>query len=803
MKTILKWCYQNITSKYPGTLLILAVLLSGVSLMIASGLTYNSRMDNLLPENLQLVKEFNYVVEKTGGSGPLVLVLEGLSQNKAPMVIDELTRRLEKLPGIHYVDSRIPKDYLNNRQLLLVSRQDLLELESLMQEAVKYAREELGGFGLETELFNPEELQSLADEYDIFGEINPYYRGKSKKNYYIFVQPRGTVTDTAFTKDFVARVQEEIRRSGLEKKVPGVHIKLTGSLIVRLEENQTVMSDLKRSAVLAVVLTTFLILIYTRSVFSIPLIIFPLLLSLTYTFALTRLVIGHINIISGFLVAILLGLGIDYGIHFYIRFKQELVKGKSIPAATELVVTQVGRSAVVAMFTTISVFSILIFSEFRGFSEFGMIAAMGITLAFITYHFIFPAQVLYYDKIHWLGKPKPRMFTLKISKLYSNTPYFLTALFVLLTVSSIFLLPGVQFEYDFKKLRGESPAVDYETATTRDFGFAFSPTLILTPEKENLFYIHQALAKIKKKNGENSTIGLYHSLALFSAREYESKKGVLVRIQKLLEREKDIIKLSLGESRFRKLQRLVNPKPFDESRIPKILVKKFKVRGEYLVLILSPADKDFFDVRNIYQLEKEIKDLKRALKKRNIQTSVMNENLLAAKILDWVKNKGPQALATAMGVVFLILVIDMQSVRLAFKTFLPLFCGLTLTGALLSVFHIKLNFINFVMLPSIVGIMIDHCIYLAHHIQDYSRGGSLTSLKETGSAIILSSLTSLVGYGSLNIASHAGIRSIASLVELGILTCTACALFMLPALFELGRHKLVFYKYDRRKVPRN
>lgn len=781
----------------------LAVVSSGFSLMIASGLTYNPRMDNLLPENLQLVKEFNHVVEKTGGSGPLVLVLEGLNQNKAPMVLNELTRRLEKLPDTYYVDSHIPKDYLNNRQLLLVSRQDLLELESLMQEAVEYAREELGGFGLGTELFNPERLQSLADDYNLFEEINPYYRGKSKKNYYIFVQPRGTVTDTTFTENFVARVREEIRRSGLESKIPGLQIKLTGSLMVRLEENQTVIRDLKRSAVLAVFLTTALILIYTRSVFSIPLIIFPLLLSLTYTFALTRLVIGHVNIVTGFLVAILLGLGVDYGIHFYIRFKQELVKGKSIPAATELVMTQVGRSAMVAMFTTISVFSVLIFSEFRGFSEFGMIAAMGITLAFITYHFIFPAQVLFYNKIHWVGKPRPRLFTLKISRLYSNTPYFLTVLFMLLTVSSLFLLPGVQFEYDFKKLRGESPAGDYETATTRDFGFAFSPTLILTPKKENLFYIHQALARIKKKNGENSTIGLHHSLNLFSAREYESKKDVLVRIRELFEREKDIIKLSLGESRFRKLQRLVNPKPFDESRVPKILVKKFKVQEEYLVLILSPAEKDFFDVRNIYQLEKEIQDLKRALEPRHIQTAVMNENLLAAKILDWVKTKGPWTLAIAMGLVFLILVIDMQSMRLALKTFLPLFAGLTLTGALLSVSHIKLNFINFVMLPSIVGIMIDHCIYLAHHIQDYSREGSLTSLKETGSAIILSALTSLAGYGSLNIASHAGIQSIASLVQLGILTCTACALFMLPALFELDTHKLVFYKYNRRKEPRN
>ena len=133
---------------------------------------------------------------------------------------------------------------------------------------------------------------------------------------------------------------------------------------------------------------------------------------------------------------------------------------------------------------------------------------------------------------------------------------------------------------------------------------------------------------------------------------------------------------------------------------------------------------------------------------------------------------------------------------MAIITFLPLVTGLALTGALMSVFHIRLNFINIVMLPSIVGIMIDHCIYLSHHILDYSKGASLKSLCETGSAIILSALTSLAGYTSLNIAHHAGINSIATLVELGIITCTVCALFMLPALFEFKRKSFTFIQTE-------
>ncbi|MBT6345945.1 MAG: MMPL family transporter [Nitrospina sp.] len=792
MKNVLGWCFKNITQRYPGSLLIFAVLLSGVSIYWASGLAFNPRMDNLLPQDLPLIKEFNEVIDKTGGSGPLVVVLEQLNPIQAPEVIDKLAKALKKVPGTHFVDSKSPEDFFKNRQLLLMPKPDLLQLETLVGEAIDYARGQFGGFFGEEKLFNPIQLQKLADRFKIFEDINPYHKGKHLENYYIFVKPNGSITDTDFTEQYVRLIEEAIDKTGLEKDNPDLHIKLTGSLMVRLEENQIIQNDLSKSAILAALLASCIILIYTRSFFSIPLIIFPLLLSLSYTFALTRLIIGHLNIISGFLVAILMGLGIDYGIHLYIRFKQELLKGKSIAEAAELVVTQVGRSGLVAMLTTVSVFSILSFSDFPGFSEFGIIATLGILCAFLSYYFIFPAQALFYDKIHWISKPTPRLFTLKISNLYSSTPYFLSAIFLLLMALSFVLLPELKFEYDFQKLKGESPASDYETITTDDFGLAFSPTLILTPKKEDLFEIHTALDEIKDDSGDQTIIGLQYSLNLFSPQEYESKKDVVGRIQKIFHDNTDIIKFSLGNDRYENFKKLVSVEPFDENQMPQNLFKKLRAGDDYLFLLFSPADKNFFRVENIYKLEKEVEALKQKMVEKNIKLAVLNENLIAAKILDWVKEKGPRAMVLAFILVFLILVVDLRSVHLSVITFMPLFTGLALTGALMSVFNIKLNFINIVMLPSIVGIMIDHCIYLIHHILDYSKGSSLKSLQETGSAIILSALTSLAGYVSLNIAHHAGVRSIASVVGIGIITCTVCALFMLPALFELRKHNFPF-----------
>jgi predicted RND superfamily exporter protein len=245
-------------------------------------------------------------------------------------------------------------------------------------------------------------------------------------------------------------------------------------------------------------------------------------------------------------------------------------------------------------------------------------------------------------------------------------------------------------------------------------------------------------------------------------------------------------------------------KPFDELAIPESLREKLTAKDDFLLLMFSPADKNFFNVKNVYQLSKEIKEVKNILEEKNISVSILNENLLAAEIMDWVKQKGPEAMVVAMVIVLLILILDLQSFVLAFKTFLPLLTGLIFTGAIMAFFQVKLNFINIVMLPSIIGIMIGSCVYLSHHILDYSMGATVKSVQETGSAIILSALTSLAGYASLNVAHHKGINSIATTVEIGIVVCTICALFLLPALFELNFGKVnksLFKKRTDTNIP--
>ena len=105
-------------------------------------------------------------------------------QDKASLVISQLSQRFKKVDGTQYVDSQIPKEFLNNRQLLMLSRNELIQLESLVGQGIQYARDQLTGFSVEKELFNPEKLQKFSENYQLFDEINPYHKGKNQRNYY-------------------------------------------------------------------------------------------------------------------------------------------------------------------------------------------------------------------------------------------------------------------------------------------------------------------------------------------------------------------------------------------------------------------------------------------------------------------------------------------------------------------------------------------------------------------------------------------------------------------------------------------
>jgi hypothetical protein len=113
---------------------------------------------------------------------------------------------------------------------------------------------------------------------------------------------------------------------------------------------------------------------------------------------------------------------------------------------------------------------------------------------------------------------------------------------------------------------------------------------------------------------------------------------------------------------------------------------------------------------------------------------------------------------------------------------MPVGLGMLLLFGLLGWLGEPLNPANMIVLPLILGIGVDDGVHVVH---DYlRRKGAYRMSPSTASAVLLTSLTTMVGFGSLMIASHRGLQSLGRVLTIGVTCCLFTSLIMLPAALE-------------------
>ena len=119
---------------------------------------------------------------------------------------------------------------------------------------------------------------------------------------------------------------------------------------------------------------------------------------------------------------------------------------------------------------------------------------------------------------------------------------------------------------------------------------------------------------------------------------------------------------------------------------------------------------------------------------------------------------------------------------------------------LLGLLDIPLNAANMIVLPLILGIGIDDGVHVMH---DFRRQkGRYRMSSSTASAVLITSLTTMVGFGSLMIAEHRGLQSVGRVLTLGVSCCLFTSLIMLPAILTILTRNRPEAESDPDDVPR-
>ena len=163
------------------------------------------------------------------------------------------------------------------------------------------------------------------------------------------------------------RTEEAIDRADPESL--GVRVGVTGSYQFNAQTNVVINTDMLRTTIISSIGVFVIFLIAFGSFFYSIVAVIPLLISVVLTMCWAKLAVGGFNLVTTFLPALVLGLGIDYAIHIISRYSEERGNGRSLNRALHAAVLSKGEASFYAALTTSLVFIGLLTSRSRALFE--------------------------------------------------------------------------------------------------------------------------------------------------------------------------------------------------------------------------------------------------------------------------------------------------------------------------------------------------------------------------------------------------------------------------------------------------
>ena len=225
-------------------------------------------------------------------------------------------------------------------------------------------------------------------------DAEEFLLSRDKRALLVEVQPR---LPPRVSLDYNRRITQEIRRAlrSLNLEAQGIEWGLKGNYVFTVESDDALRRDMNRTALLTAVGVLVLFVIVLKRFFYPLMATFPVGVALVFTLAGANLLFGGLNLLTAFLPAIVLGLGIDYGIQFISHYLEARQGTRRLAPALRETLLQKGQAMLVAgLITSLVLFGLGIVSETPGLAEMGFILGLGVLLSALLTLLLLPALLL-------------------------------------------------------------------------------------------------------------------------------------------------------------------------------------------------------------------------------------------------------------------------------------------------------------------------------------------------------------------------------------------------------------------------
>ena len=776
----------------PWRVVLLFTVLALVGTVMAARLEFRGSFVELLPQEAPEVQDLTRVAEKAGGDGYLVVRAQGDKPEALRAFSDVLARKLEALPEVRYVEHHFDVGFFEERGLLLMPAEKLAELRQDVDARLRFEKEKAIAVDLldDSEKDAPPDFDAIVKKYSPDAPMREYLGSADGAEVYLMVKPGGTAGDLVFAQrlvDDVQRVADEVSQGW-----PDVKLDYAGAFQARLEEDKVMRADLSRAAILSAVMAVAIILLATRRLWALAVVGVPVVFGVSLTFAVAELAIGHLNVVTGFLVAILIGLGLEYGIHLSMRYWEER---REHPVAEALANTVRGTfsGALTSALTNAAAFFVLLFAQFDAFKQFGLLAGVGVLMAVVVAYGLGPALLVLAERLRPGGgkaataahaPTAPEQATPRLPGKRMPTPVVLTLLLSVLGFAaySAYVMPRVGFETNLRSLKGDSPTMRVDDHITQQLGASLNPAILLVDDLKQAQVVQEVIAEVKGRHGAGSVFKQSASLNDLLPQDVAARTEQIAALRQTLEK---LPESAREDPRLAKVTKMLEAQPYGAEQVPVEMRRRFEaLDGQGMFLLLFPSVGNH-DTRELSAWASQLDEVVAGAKARGVNLAVLDSNRIAARIFSMVRADGPFILWAAASVVFLTILISLRSFKRACLVAGPLFLGMLCLAGGMYLFDIQLNFINAVVLPNLLAIAVDNSVHLFHRYEEEGPGSLGHVVRHTGLAAVVATLSNAAGYGALLISHHAGLKSIGQIALLGVMCTFLGTTVFFPAMLAL------------------
>ena len=875
---------------------VVSLVLAGFSIWVTGQkLTFKTGRGDLVSKDLPYVKLYKDYRKHFKDLEGMVIVAEGGTTTRMAQFSENLASRLKSYPDLFSkIIYKFDTSYFRSRFLLYLDPEDLKSMQKKLEDhrdfietvnaspglnpLINQINNEIS-FGMVDSLMvdflgddENDEEENKKDENDlkllikILEEMNGslennyhyqspwqslfnsneeslrdkgYLVSKNEKLLFILVVPNEDETSFTGYKDSVYFARDLIAE--VKKDFPEIEVGLTGEDVISTDEMITTQQDVELASKIALSGVSLLFIIAFRGIVKPLLAVLSLLVALAWSLGFTSLTVGHLNILSVVFTTILIGLGIDFGIHILERYKEERQSGADILPSLHNTLQGTGQGNFSGAITTAMAFGAMVLTDFIGIVELGWIAGWGILFCMVAMILLLPALVTLEEKLRKPNLPKPtkKSVSSKISgldKIFNHYKLIIVVCSLLVLLASLSLRKNF-FDYNLLNLQAKgTEAVQYEMRILENAGrSAWSAAFLadsleevqqkeaklknlstvenvesiaaMVPDNqiENAEFIKENLAPmfseifVEEENELFSLKALKKTLKRirFKLQGREGKEDKVAQAAREIDQffkkneilEPELVKASLeGFSNklftdYRKLMEDLKlntePRFIEISGIPKSLRERYiSDHGKFLITVFPSVD-----IWDIEKREKYLKDL-RSVDFNVTGSAVHMFNSTRLMTEGYIKG-GIYAMVAIVIYVFIVF----RNVRTVLFILIPVFAGSIWTLGIMDLTGLKLNMANLVILPLILGIGVVNGIHITHRYREEKDKNQVVLSKSTGQAVILSSLTTMIGFGSMMVADHYGVYSLGLVLSLGVFCCLIASITFLPALLKLSTAK--------------